>query len=968
MQNQTATTFDPGTMAYSTTYYWRIDEVSPSGTTTGAIWSFSTLSAPPPMGSNESLDNTVTAGDRTATFQLINGVVIKGGYAGFGQPDPDARDIDVYETFLSGDIGILGHNSDNSYHVVTGSGCDETAVLDGFTITAGNANSGYPNDAGGGMRSHSGSPTVINCSFRSNSALWGGGMENFVGSTPTIVNCTFSENAATVWEGGGINNNKSSPTVTNCTFSGNSARMGGGMNNLEGCPTITNCTFSGNSAELGGGGMNNLNSTPTITNCMFSGNSAQLGGGMWNEQLPVTVTNCVFSGNSAEQTGGGIYNHLRSNSTLTNCILWKNTAPSGSQIHNDGTSSATVTYSDVQGGWPGQGNIDADPCFVGLKIGEPPGGAIAHWKFNEGSGTTAYDSASSNHGTLNGNPNWVAGKIGPCALDLNGVSDCVEVPDAPSLDGMDALTITAWIKTDSSGDYMCVVSKYIHNSGDNLDDSYCLLINPSGAVIFQYNPGDVYVIKLSSPTVADGSWHHIVGVYTGTEGSIYIDGDEVPLFRPYSDPGGSLNNTDVQLTIGSSNNDGNVDFFFQGTIDDVRIYNQALSAEEIQQFCQMDYHLLPDSPCINRGDPYYPFDPNETDLDGKPRVIGGRIDMGAYEFNHIPVADAGLDRTVEAQAPWGATVTLDGSGSSDADSTPGTNDDINDCNWYELDPCDPNTDIFLGSGEITDCNLSIGEHIILLEVIDKAGAYDTNEVTIIVQDTTPPDINCPPDVTLECPADTTLSATGKATATDTCGTVTITHSDQWQPGCGNTGTLARTWTATDESGNSSTCVQTITVVDTTPPEFEFSVTPTMLWPPDHKMVEITPSWMVSDECDSTPQVSLVNIMANEGDDTIGDGHTSNDIQIGADGSIYLRSERSGTGTDRLYTITYQAVDVCGNTTVRSATVSIPHDFKVLARIASRWLWPGPGRIPEDLNGDGFVNLKDIAIFANNWIQ
>ncbi|MHC4087993.1 MAG: hypothetical protein ACYSU5_22725 [Planctomycetota bacterium] len=56
------------------------------------------------MGSNESLDNTVTAGDRTATFQLINGVAIYGGYAGFGEPNADARDIELYETILSGDL------------------------------------------------------------------------------------------------------------------------------------------------------------------------------------------------------------------------------------------------------------------------------------------------------------------------------------------------------------------------------------------------------------------------------------------------------------------------------------------------------------------------------------------------------------------------------------------------------------------------------------------------------------------------------------------------------------------------------------------------------------------------------------------------------------------------------------------------------------------------------------------------
>jgi hypothetical protein len=140
----------------------------------------------------------------------------------------------------------------------------------------------------------------------------------------------------------------------------------------------------------------------------------------------------------------------------------------------------------------------------------------------------------------------------------------------------------------------------------------------------------------------------------------------------------------------------------------------------------------------------------------------------------------------------------------------------------------------------------------------------------------------------------------------------------------------------------------INVVDTTPPAFAFSVTPAMLWPPDHKMVEVTPSWTVSDDCVSSPDVSLVSIVANEGDNTIGDGHTTNDIQIGKDGSIYVRSERSGTGNDRVYTITYKAVDGCGNTAVRSATVSIPHDYKVLVRIAARW---------RELLPDGFGQVR-----------
>ena len=90
-----------------------------------------------------------------AAFQLINGVTIKGGYDGFGEPTPDARDITLYETILSGDIGKLSDKSDNCYHVFyhpEGLNLDDTAILDGFMITGGNANGvSWPQTSGGGM-------------------------------------------------------------------------------------------------------------------------------------------------------------------------------------------------------------------------------------------------------------------------------------------------------------------------------------------------------------------------------------------------------------------------------------------------------------------------------------------------------------------------------------------------------------------------------------------------------------------------------------------------------------------------------------------------------------------------------------------------------------------------------------------------------------------------------------------------
>jgi hypothetical protein len=112
-----------------------------------------------------------------------------------------------------------------------------------------------------------------------------------------------------------------------------------------------------------------------------------------------------------------------------------------------------------------------------------------------------------------------------------------------------------------------------------------------------------------------------------------------------------------------------------------------------------DYHLLSTSPCINTGDPNFIPEPNETDLDGLPRVIGGRIDMGAYEFNHHPVADAGPNQTVYAWLDGFADVNLDGSASYDDDN------DILDYYWswtingntYEANGLAPTTKLPVGN-------------------------------------------------------------------------------------------------------------------------------------------------------------------------------------------------------------------------------------------------------------------------------
>ena len=169
--------------------------------------------------------------------------------------------------------------------------------------------------------------------------------------------------------GGMFNTAFSSGTVTNCIFSENSASLGGGINNDHASQTLTNCTFSGNSAYAGGGIYNSL-SDPVVSNCIFSGNTVQgIAGGIYNYQSSPWVTNCTFSGNSASDNsggGGGMYNQTYSYPEVTNSILWGNIP---NEIF-DLNSSPSVTYSDIQGGYTGIGNINADPMFVDQANGD----------------------------------------------------------------------------------------------------------------------------------------------------------------------------------------------------------------------------------------------------------------------------------------------------------------------------------------------------------------------------------------------------------------------------------------------------------------------------------------------------------------------------------------------------------------------------------------------------------------------
>ncbi len=138
-----------------------------------------------------------------------------------------------------------------------------------------------------------------------------------------------------------------------------------------------------------------------------------------------------------------------------------------------------------------------------------------------------------------------------------------------------------------------------------------------------------------------------------------------------------------------------------------------------------------------------------------------------------------------------------------------------------------------------------------------------------------------------------------------------------------------TFTATDSAGASASCTATVHVVDTTPPQITVTLNRDVLWPPNHRLVEIQATVGVTDVCDPHPTFVLTSVTSSEPDDGLGDGDTPADVQGAAlgtpDAAFRLRSERSGKGGGRVYTIVYTASDKSGNTAQAKVMVTVPHD-------------------------------------------
>jgi len=202
---------------------------------------------------------------------------------------------------------------------------------------------------------------------------------------------------------------------------------------------------------------------------------------------------------------------------------------------------------------------------------------ISWWKFDEDSGNIAYDSAGNNHGTIYG-ATWTTGQINT-ALSFDGVDDYVEVADDVSLDFTTVYTGT-WINTSSNG-LGAVVNK--RDEKINVDWQGFVLFVEDGYVRFGADDGpNLSYTPISGTKIDDGQWHYIGGKFDGQNVTTYVDGVENTKLDA-SSVTGNLNNDD-ELRIGAQW-DGSSKYvnLFDGIIDEVRIWNEALSGEEIKQ-------------------------------------------------------------------------------------------------------------------------------------------------------------------------------------------------------------------------------------------------------------------------------------------------------------------------------------------------------------------------------------------------
>ena len=291
---------------------------------------------------------------RGASIGLASGVEIYGGFLGT-ESSPDERPpIGTAPSIVNGDLNgddSMGMLNDNSYHLFKAFGADSTAILDGFELRGGNANGAGNDDVGAGILFlNGGSPTIRNCTFVDNRCTFGGAACYINGAGATFIDCTFEGN-----DGGSF---------------------GGAIDIATGLPVqFDRCTFRGNTAARAGALEIFSTQGVTVSNSLFVDNLANAsdgGGGLWiGSGSTADLSGCTIVANRAPNSTVGGLRQLTSTVTAVNCIFWDNVGQGGGQgSDNQVSSGVDVSYSIVEGGASGAGNLNLDPAFIDSAAGD----------------------------------------------------------------------------------------------------------------------------------------------------------------------------------------------------------------------------------------------------------------------------------------------------------------------------------------------------------------------------------------------------------------------------------------------------------------------------------------------------------------------------------------------------------------------------------------------------------------------
>lgn len=373
-------------------------------------------------GSGFLFTNNETAASLVDGFTITNGAADAGGGIYCDWSSPTIQNCIITNSWVFEGGGIYCESSSPSISHCTISGNIAVYNGGGIMCMGGHATithctlTGNHAGAGGGILMYATRATIDKCTVAGNSADDGGGLLSTFGDRTAILYCTFRANTATA-TGGGIGAYWSTTTVTACRLAGNTAQTGAGIhcysarpafinctvvdNNVSssggavaceygGNPTLTACTIAANHALLGSATHCDENSYPTFADSIITGNTSNVATVFTQPGSIPTFINCTIAGN---HTGafGAIYCQ-NTIVTINQCILWDNTPQ---EIYTTGSGEAQVTYSDVAGTgiWPGEGNINADPAFVG--------GPLGTW-----SDPAVYDPASGQTTFVDGTATW----------------------------------------------------------------------------------------------------------------------------------------------------------------------------------------------------------------------------------------------------------------------------------------------------------------------------------------------------------------------------------------------------------------------------------------------------------------------------------------------------------------------------------------------------------------------------------